>query len=300
VHAGLGDEVSKGKVVLSLDPYDPAHFAMNLKTAQAQYETAKEDSLRMAELFKSGAVSQQDLDHVRTATEVARANYLTARRAVELDTPIAGIVTAMNIQPEEYAASDQTLATISSYDRIRISLEISESDRAMIEIGQPVRLRAQNDGKNTVEGKNGDPVNAEDNSYLRGHVTKVALSADGTTRLFFVEAVVENPDHLLRPGTLVTPEILVAMSKDRPAVPQSALVTLNRQPLIYVIDAAGTRPVARLRPVTQGVEDGIWTVIVKGVSIGEQAVVQGQNKLEDGVKIKIHADRTAEYYGHSL
>jgi RND family efflux transporter MFP subunit len=277
VHVALGQEVRPGKVLISLDPYDPAWAGMNLQTAQAGYETARQDSLRAEELFKTGAVSQQDLDHVRAATDGARAHYTTARRAVELDTPIAGAVTALNVKAGDYAASEQTLVTVASYSRIRIPLELSETDRALVEVGQPARLR-QGDG------------------VLEGQVIKVALSTDPATRLFAVEVVMENAEHLLRPGTLVAPEILVGHSEDKPVVPADAIVKSNGDEHVFVVEESGASQVARRRAVVLAIGNGTMAAIAGGVAPGDVVVVWGQSNLEDGEKVKVHEDLTATTY----
>jgi RND family efflux transporter MFP subunit len=283
VYVSLGQEVASGRVLISLDPYDPAWAAMNLETTEANYQTARQDSIRVEELFKTGAVSQQDLDHTRAATYAARAQYITSRRAVELDTPIAGVVTALNVKAGDYADGEQTLVTVASYRRIRVPLELSQSDGALVAVGQRVRCAL------------GDPLSA--GRFLTGEVVKVALSADPTTRLFAVEVLVDNPDRLLRPGTLVTAEILVGRSDDRPVVPADAIVKTDGDERVYIIDGSGDELFARLRPVTRGMTNGSMAAIADGVSEGEMVVVWGQNNLEDGAKAKVHANLTARTYG---
>jgi membrane fusion protein (multidrug efflux system) len=269
--------------LISLDPYDPAWAAMNLETAAASYQTARQDSIRVEELFKTGAVSQQDLDHTRAATYSARAQYITSRRAVELDTPIAGVVTALNVKAGDYADGEQTLATVASYRRIRVPLELSESDGALVAVGQQVRCAL------------GDPLSA--GQFLTGEVVKVALSADPATRLFAVEVLVDNPDRLLRPGTLVTTEVLVGRSADRPVVPADAIVKTDGETYVYVVDQSGEVLSARQRPVTRGMANGSMAAIADGVFEGELVVVWGQNNLEDGARVKVHSDLTARTYG---
>ncbi len=296
VHARVGEQVSAGDVLVSLDPFDPAHFGMNLRTNEAQYETARQDSVRIEALFARGAVSEQDLDHVRASAEAARAQYLSARRAVELDTPIAGIVTALNVEAGDYAAAEQTLATVSSYDRMRIPLELSESERSRIQVGQPARLRVGEREAGTKGCDTGSGFTGAAERALRGSVVKAALSADPTTRLFAVEVVIDNPGHELRPGTLVTPEILVAAADDLPVVPPIALVKHDGQEQVFVIESSGGSGRARLHNVTRGIEHGALVSIADGISPGDIVVVWGQNNLNDGARVKIHAERTADYY----
>ena len=293
VHVASGQEIRAGKVLISLDPYDPAWIAMNLGTAETQYGTARQDSMRTEELFKTGAVSQQDLDHVRAATDAARAHYLTARRAVELDTPISGVVTALNVKAGDYAASEQTLATVASYDRVRIPLELSETERRSIEVGQPVRLRVSAAGAAAASGGPGQSA-----AVLEGEVVKAAVSTDPSTGLFAVEVIIDNPDHAVKPGTMVTPEILVARSDDKPVIPPAALAKADGAEHVFVVDESDG--VARRRDVVRGTQNSRMSAVTEGIKAGDLVVVWGQSNLSDGVKVKIHADLTADTYRPDL
>ena len=285
VHVQTGDVVPRGKVIVSLDRFDPGRAEMNMETTRSAYETARIDSGRMEELFRAGAISKQQLDHTRSACDAARVAWISARRAVELDTPIAGVVTAIHMEPGEYAAAGQVLATISSYDRIRIPLELSESERALVEKGRPVRLFL----KGSADGGR--------ETRLDGEVVKAAISADPRTRLYRVEVEIRNPDHLLKPGALVSPEILVDSSKDLPVVPAIALLRHDHAARLFVLAGTGEDPRAELRDVRLGASNGDLVAIAEGLRPGERVVVAGQTKLGDGVKAAIHADRTEAYLG---
>jgi RND family efflux transporter MFP subunit len=288
VHVGVGDEVRAGKVVVSLDSYDPGRAMLNLEATRSQYETVRADSIRMEELFKSGAVSQQDLDHVRAQSQAARAQFLTARRAVRLDTPIGGMVTAVNVEAGDYAEGGQTLVTIAAYYRIRIRLELSDAERALVETGQKVRAAIP-----AGRGADGDASAG----YLYGAVVRAALSADPETRLFPVEVIVENPDRRLKPGGLVAPEVLVAASDDQPVIPRVALVRHDGDEMVFVVTQSAGEALAATREVSRGVGNEELLSVAGDLRVGEQVVVWGQSKLRDGARVKINQDLTAEYYG---
>jgi multidrug efflux system membrane fusion protein len=279
----VGSEVRASEVVVSLDPYDPARSMMNLETARAQYASARRDSLRMEELFKSGAISQQELDHVRAQSEASHASYRIARRAVDLDSPISGVLTALYVKRGDYADAGEVVATIASYDKIRIPLDVSSSQRALIALGQEVRVRA-------------DEHAGGGGHVLEGTVVRAALSADTETRLFHVEVVLDNKEHLMKPGSLVTPEILVASTHDAPVLPRVALMSRNGASQVYVIGGSDDDRHATLRTVTPGLIGGAFVAITGGLKPGDLVVVRGQSKLEDGVKVKLHADVTSEYF----
>jgi membrane fusion protein (multidrug efflux system) len=286
VHASVGDHVKTGRVIVSLDEYDPARFVVNLGTSRAQYYTARTDSSRMEELFKSGAISQQELDHVRTETDRARAAYKTARRAVQLDSPISGVLTALYVQSGEYAEAGEILATVSSYRRIKIALDVSETDIAVIRKGQEVRLPLTNGAHDATKGGN----------YLQGTVANVSLSADPESRLFRVDLVVDNPDGIMKPGSLVSPQIKVAASGGGPAVPERSLLTVNGLDMVYVIKESDQSHHAELREIITGIGDGSLLAVTNGLRQGEWVVVWGQGKLNDGQKVKLHENVTSEFF----
>lgn len=281
VHTAVGDQVTAGEVLVSLDSYDPVRAQINLETARSQYETARADSQRIEELFKSGAASQQDLDHARAQCQAARALFLTARRAVEIDTPVAGTVTAVNVEPGDIASKGATMITVAALDRMRIPLELSGAEHARVAVGQPVRL--QLDGASSGE-------------YLYGDVHKVAISADPVSRLFPVELIVENPAQRLRPGALVTPEIRVAAAEQQLAVPTIALVERNGAEILFVLPATSTDHRVVARPVRRGIDNGALVAVENDLAPGDRVVVWGQNQLADGSKVKIIDDVTADYY----
>jgi RND family efflux transporter MFP subunit len=303
VHAEVGDEVRRGALIVSLDTFDPVRFATNYQTLQASYETARRDSLRIEELYATGAVSVQDLDRVRTATGAARSAYVMSGKAVHLDTPIGGVVTATYVSPGDYADAGQIVATVASFDRIRVSLDVSGTERALIEVGQPVRIRTRSAAPGGRSGAPGSmaadtaPTPASGNEVtLTGEVTKATLSADSNSRLFSIEIVVVNEGRLLKPGMLVSPEILVGSSSTLPVVPPVALFQRNGDQLVYVVTASGDSMTAGLRTVIPDITNGRLSAIARGIAPGDRIVVTGQNKLEDGARVVIHKDLTAEYF----
>lgn len=277
VHVSLGEEIRAGKVLISLDPDDPARMMLNRESAEAQYETVRTDSLRLEALYAQGAVSLQQLDHLRAQCTAARVALQAALRAVELDTPVSGVVTALHAEKDQYVEGGAVVATVSNYDRVRVPLTLSNSERALVSVGQPARLRL------------------EDGTVLEGRVGEVALSADSETRLYSAELVLDNPDHRVRPGALVVPEILVASSEGIPLLPRLGLIEREGGRFIYLVEE-GERSLARFRRVETGIDDGVLTAVTAGLSGGEIVVVGGQNRLGEGARVLIRRDLGDRYY----
>ncbi|MCP4547633.1 MAG: efflux RND transporter periplasmic adaptor subunit [bacterium] len=277
VNAELGDLVSANSVLVSLDTYEPATASLNLESLRAGYETARIDSLRLERLHAQGAVSAQDLDHVRTSCVQAGALLRTALRAVEIDTPISGLLTALHVEIGDFTASGEPVATVASFDRIRVPLFLSQSERDEITKGQLVRLELPT------------------GETLMGQVVKVALSADPETRLYGAEVLIENPGHVVKPGSLVNPEILIERVENAPLLPSVALTDEG----VFVLNEEGGRHMAELRPVSLGIVRGDLLSVAEGLVAGDQVVVWGHNRLKDGLRAKPVSDLTTEYYGAS-
>lgn len=249
-------------------------MAMNLEATRAAYASARTDSQRIEALFAQGAVSRQTLDHTRAACDAVRAQFLTARRAACKDTPVAGVVTAVLVEAGDLVDAGQPLVTVAAVDSIRVPLELSGDERALVRVGQPARL--------ALSGGGG----------LVGRVARAAFSADGESRLFAVDLVLANPDQALRPGSLVTPEILVAEERDLPLVPDAAVVREDGRTFLYVLEEAGGELRARRREVTLGIAADDRVAVAAGLEPGERVVVAGQNRLDGGARVAVHADLT--------
>lgn len=264
----VGDQVRAGEIILRLDPDNPRPGFIRFKQARADYEWARQNLERMKSLHAEGAISDQALDDVRTRFEVARADYEAARTTVELDAPIAGVVTYIGVTVGEQVAPGQRLATVAQVDRVRIVLDVSESEVRLLRRGQPVRVPS------SVTGGPG----------LTGEVEQVALSADPQTRLFQVKLLVENSGRYLLPGSLVPAEVLINSREAVFRVPARAVLT-NRVPAVFVVTGEGR---AERQAIRTGISDGELIEVVSGLSVGEQVVVAGQSRLSGGEKVKIH------------
>lgn len=274
VHGRVGEQVRADKLIVSLDPSDPMRVALNRDTAEAQYSSARADSQRLEALYAHGAVALQQLEQVRTMATAARVAWEGASKAVDLRTPIAGIITAMYAEEDRYAESGEVVATVASLDRMRLRIALSEDERTKIQEGQRARIRMS-------EGHE-----------LIGEVYKLALSVNSETRLYDGEIIIENPDRLLRPGTLVTAEVLVDATTDLPLIPGSTLVRREGKLYCFVID----RGKAAYREIIPGIQGDRMLSVVSGLAVGDQVVVAGQSKLEEGVKVNIQNDLSDSYF----
>ena len=109
----------------------------------------------------------------------------------------------------------------------------------------------------------------------------------GTVKL---KARFPNAEGALYPNQFVNARLLVRTLRNAITVPTSAVQVGSRGAYIYVVaQNAEKRDIANVRQVTPGIATDSLTVIDKGLEPGEMVVVDGLDRLRDGIAVKIAA-----------
>ncbi len=97
-----------------------------------------------------------------------------------------------------------------------------------------------------------------------------------------LRVLVDNSQRLLLPGMFVKAKVLYSSYDNALMVPQQAVMHLAGAPHLWSIDQEGY---AHLKPVKIGeLIDGQYHV-KSGISKGENIVVEGKERLEDGILV---------------
>jgi len=260
-----GQKVDAEQVLISLDKTGPS---AGYNSARSVFLNAEKNFRKMESLFKEGAISESQFDGAKTEYEVSKANFEAVERLVDIQTPIAGLVTAVKVSAGDFVAAGQQLATVATTDKLRIKFGINPEDIGSVGKGASVSITT-------------DVVRES----ASGTVLSVATSADPTTRTFQVEALIDNDKGLYNPGMFVKVQISRQKLTDVIAIPREAVLTLDNQQLVYVV----VNGVAHKRPVTLGADlDGV-VVAASGLAAGDTVVTLGQNYLDQGFKVNVTA-----------
>ena len=118
---------------------------------------------------------------------------------------------------------------------------------------------------------------------LQGKVTLVPLAASSVTRFFPVEITFNNKKKQLLPGMYVTAEINARNVKGI-VVPIEAIVYRNGVNTVWTVTKDGK---AKRKVVQTGVQTKTEVQILDGLEEGEQVMVEGQYRMNDGDKVLI-------------
>lgn len=259
-----GDLVKKGDLLLTLNEGGPSS---QYRQARAVYQNAKKLRTKYRNLFKEGAVSENDLDAINTEFKVAEANYKGARELVEIISPINGKVTSLNVNIGEQVYQGQHLATISQTDEVRVAIGVDPADIDYLQAGDTVTLWMQ----------------GADIKKVTGTISRVAGSADPMTRAFEVEIIAPNNEVVLKVGAFATTKLKLYSLDQVLVLPRDAILIQKGLPKLFKLNGDTAKSVE----VQLGQTDGTLVEIKSGLKLGEEIVVLGQSFLSDGVLVNV-------------
>lgn len=285
-----GDQVRKGQVLFEIDPRT---FQASLEQAkgqleaqQARWTTAKANLARVKPLAEQNAVSKKDLDDSIGAEHSARAALLSAQAAVDkaqLDlnftkivSPIDGIAGLAKAQIGNLVGPGGTeeLTTVSTVNPIKVYIQVSEQE--YLQSGANVERRR-------IDKEFAGLILADGSTYShRGAFGFADRQVDVKTGTIRVAAIFPNPNNFLRPGQYGRVRVATSIHKGALLVPQRAVIEIQGK---YMVAVVGADNKADMRPVKPGERiDTLW-VILEGLKPGESVVVEGIQKVRQGMPV---------------
>lgn len=294
VPVDIGSRVKKGDLLVKLDTTDleislgaAINGLRNAKLTHDQallnYNNAKSNYDRMLKLYQSGAISVQQLEQAQLSMNVAKDNLNaptipTAQNQIEnirnqisngtITSPIDGEVASRSIDPGEMASSGQSVMSIVNIDKVFVEGNVAESDIALVKEGQKVKVKVDAAG-----------------GVFEGILKIVSPVANPQTKAYTVKVEISNPGHKLKPGMFAEIQISTGNKNDVIVVPKEALINRGADKTIYIVN----NNVAEERVVETGLEAQDKVEIVRGLSLGEKYVIEGQQSLFNKAKVTIEA-----------
>jgi membrane fusion protein (multidrug efflux system) len=288
-----GSFVRKGELLYQIDrkPLEAmlAQSKADQATAQARLAKADNDVARYRPLAAKQAVSKQELDDALAAQDAARSQVEAAKAAVEKATfdlsytritaPISGLAGTTLVKPGNLVGRGQNtlLTTISQIDPILFRVGVTEADYLKIAKRNPSRA-----GEAPQAG--GIQLLLSDGTVYShaGRVVTVDRAVDPTTGTLGIQIEFPNPQQLLRPGTYGRARVLLENKPNALLVQQRAVQELQNLYSVAVVNA-DNKVAFRNVKVGQRV-DSLW-VVDDGLKPGERVVVEGLQRISDGVTV---------------
>jgi len=288
-----GSFVRKGDLLYTIDrkPLEAAlaQARADQATAQARLDKASNDVSRYTPLVAKQAVSQKELDDARAQQDAGRSEVEAGKAAVEkaaldlsyvrITSPISGLIGTSLVKPGALVGRGEStlLTTVSSTDPIIFKVALTEADYLRVIKRDPTRAGA--------EPKAGgiELTLADGSKYPQtGRIGPVDRQVNASTGTLGVQILFPNPDNILRPGQYGRGRILIDNRKGALLVPQRAVQELQN---LYSVAVIGGDNKVAFRNVKVGPRvDSLW-IIQEGLKPGEKVVVEGLQRIRDGLVV---------------
>jgi len=295
-HYREGDPIRKGDLLFEIDPrpFKAALDQANGVLAQAEAKLGKTelDVKRYEPLVKDRAISQEEYDDAVQANLEAKAAVVSAKAQVEqaqlnleftkIISPIDGIASIARAQIGDLVGpATGELTTVSTVDPIKAYYNVTE--QAYINFTKLFATESDRYGR--LRQLDIDLVLTDGSVYpLKGKIYAADRQIGLTTGALRVEALFPNPNAALRPGEFARIRVKYDQKHDTPLVPQRAVSELQGSFQVALVDDDNK---VHIQPVKVGERTGNSWVIEEGVRAGQRVVVEGIQKVREGMVVSV-------------
>lgn len=260
-----GRAVTKGTVLVELEKAEEQAL---LAGAQVELVEHQREFARIEDLVRKRSVPSSELDKRQSLIDGAKARIAEMKARVAertLTAPFDGVLGLRNLSVGALARPGDVITTLDAIDQLHVDFELPEKHLSRVRVNQKISALS--------------PAYPE--RAFTGIIETLDSRIDPVSRSLKVRATLDNDQHLLRPGMLLTVDI-ISSNRQALMVPEQAVFMRGEQHYVYIVDSENT---AAERPVTIGIRQKGIVEIIDGLAPGDQIVLQGLLKVKPGSKV---------------
>jgi RND family efflux transporter MFP subunit len=290
--AEMDNQVRQVQATLEQTRASQEQAGANLVQARTNEKLYKTTSERYGNLLQKGAVSRQEFDNftaqyqaqqaavqaMEKGVNVARSNIAVAEanlaRLTEMQSylkvkaPFAGVITVRNVDTGALVNEGSTLLyRIAQTDRLRIYVNVPQSDASGIQVGQAAKVTVSDMASKEFLGK----------------VTRTANSLDPSNRTLLVEVQVPNATNTLMPGMYAQVNFSTPRSEPPMLIRGDALIIRANGPQVAVVMPDST---VHFQVIALGRDYGDRIEVLSGLKAGQQLVINPGDNIQEKGKVR--------------
>ncbi len=295
VYVDEGAYVKAGDALFKINelPYRAAlnNAEAGLHAAEGASVNASLEVEKLTPLVAGKVISEYQLKTAKSAYDISKANIEQAKANIStaqinlgytlIKAPVSGFIGRLLRKQGSLVAPVDPIALtqLSNVQNVHVYFSLGENDF--------IKFREQYPGTTLTEKlKQLPPVElllADNTGYnQKGHIDMIDGQFDKTTGAITVRATFPNPQGMLRAGN--TGKIRLGLKhSDVISIPQSA--TIELQDKVYVFAVADSNKVKKQLITITG-KNGTNYLVKEGLKGGEQIVLAGLDRLQDGMRIQ--------------
>lgn len=273
-----GADVHKGDLLVQ---QDISEEVAQLRAAQAAQQLTEANLRRFKDLLDKRVSSQSDYDSTAAEYLKAQARCEEIKAVIEKKTiraPFDGRAGIRMINVGEYLQPGQEIVPVQSMSPLYVNFSLPQENLADVHPGSTVKVSASGGNGKAFEGK----------------ITAVNSVVDEATRNVLVQATLENPEGLLRPGMFVSVEVILPGEKKLLAIPATAISYAPYGDSVFVVEEmADEKSGKQYKGVSQrfvklGEPRGDQVEILSGIKAGEEIATSGIFKLRPKAAVSVN------------
>jgi membrane fusion protein, multidrug efflux system len=274
-----GSTVKAGSPLLQLfdapEQGDLASFKAQATGAQLALDRAKQLAARQFGPQATADAAQATYDQANAG--IAKTQAIISQKLVRA--PFDGELGVRHVEVGQYLTAGTQIVTLTDLSTLYANFTVTEKDSAALKVGQNVRIA----------------VDAYPGRSFDGTINAIEPQIATDTRNIRVQATLDNPDHILKPGMFATTTVVLP---DKPAVVTVAETavdyTLYGDSVFLITEKKeddGKTSLAAVRTfVRTGNRVNGRAEILSGLKAGDRVVAVGQLKLQSGAAVAISTD----------
>lgn len=278
----IGMRVSRNQLLAAIAPrldpgLDIATLRLEADRARLEVQQAERDRERLERLFAQEAVPERRVLDARHREAAARAAVAAANARLsqyvglqspsdggsrlEVRSPINSVIASIDLTPGELVEEGAPLFHIVDLRRLWIDIRVPEAHAARAQTAESVWFAVE-----------GIPQAVEVSRGSSGRLIGVGGVVDPKTRTVPVIFEFPNTQENLRVGMFARAQLFTGTTFKAIAIPRSAVVDEDGQPVAYVMVEGET---FERRPLKLGVQDREFVQVIEGLQPGERIVTKG-------------------------
>lgn len=265
-----GDKVFKDELIIRLDNPEYEN-GIRIESQKLNLDISQREFEKQQSLYDKGGVTLRELKNAESSLIDARYAYdnaLLQLRKMNIRAPFDGVIIDLPYYTENTKISSaQTMLELMDFSKVYAEVFYPAKDLGRIKVNQELRVTHYSLPDDT----------------LNGQVTQVAPALNPETRSFKAYILVNNEQHLLRPGMFVKVETIVARKDSVIVIPKDIILSKRRGKTVYVVDKGA----AFERVISTGLENEEQVEVMEGIKDNDRLVIKGFETLGNRSKVKI-------------
>jgi len=284
LHVRQGERVEKGQPLLEIDPTQLSgkveRQKLLVEKSQVTFSNSIKEMARADELFKESLITQSQLEDFRKTKDLAKLDADLAQKELDvlnqqlgkvvIRSPIAGIVTAKNVEEGEVVVSSvesnagKVLLVIADDTNKSIEAMVSDVERTVLKMGQAVAVWLDADESKRHAGK------IVEMDEAAAQADDAATGGRAMPTLFRVGVEIQGASENFILGSNVTLEATLQEARGVLSIPIEGLFRDGQNAWVYA--AKGSR--FERQPVEAGVSSVERVEIKKGLEAGQKILLE--------------------------